>query len=397
MKKTLRPLGLYLHIPFCRRKCAYCDFYSLGGESRLMDDYLAALCRHLIEVAPRAAAHEVDTVYVGGGTPSCFGAKRLKTLLRTVRKHYRLARGAEITFEANPESARDVRELRALRRAGFNRISLGVQSLDDAMLLRLGRIHSSDDVHAAVDAIRRAGFSNLSLDLMYALPGQTLAQWQQTLSQALALAPEHLSCYALKIEEGTALAAQRERLDLADDDTQAEMYLTAVQMLREQGYEQYEISNFSRPGFASRHNLKYWQMGEYAGFGPGAHSDFGDVRYAYARDLEAYLRGELILSESEQIPARERTREYLMLGLRTVHGIEQREFESLSRLPFRCIEPTLLRCREANYAVCENGRWHLTAEGFLVSNAIIGTITDAVAQEQCRRADAVARGEFRAL
>lgn len=395
MKKDLRPLGLYIHIPFCRCKCAYCDFYSLPGqdESR-MDAYLDALTQHLREVAPRAAAYEVDTVYFGGGTPSIFGVERLKKLLKTVRKSYRLSKHAEVTLEANPESARDVKALKSLRRAGFNRISLGVQSMDDEMLRQLGRVHSAEDVRAAVQAIRKAGIQNLSLDLMYALPGQTIEHWQQTLVDTIALQPEHLSCYALKIEEGTPFAARRDSLDLADDDTQADMYLTAVKTLAQAGYTQYEISNFSREGFHSRHNAKYWQLQEYAGFGCGAHSDFGDVRYAYERDLESYLRGELRLSESNHIPARERTTEYLMLGLRTVRGISKGEFESISRFPFSCIEPVLLRCRDAGYAVEENGRWHLTPEGFLVSNAIIGEVTDAALSEQRRRADAIARGSF---
>ena len=169
---------------------------------------------------------------------------------------------------------------------------------------------------------------------------------------------------------------------------------TALKMLEDAGYAQYEISNFSKPGFHSRHNMKYWQLKEYAGFGPGAHSDFGDVRYAYERDLERYIRGELCLSESEHIPARERTTEYLMLGLRTTHGISKPEFEQLSRLPFSCIEPILLRCREAGYAVEADSRWRLTPTGFLVSNSIINEVTDAALSEQRRRTDAIARGTF---
>ena len=394
MKKELRPLGLYIHIPFCRCKCAYCDFYSMPGQDSRMDEYLDAVINHLREVAPRAAAHEVDTIYFGGGTPSIFGADRLKKLLKTIRKQYRVSKHAEITMEANPESARDVKVLKSLRRAGFNRISLGVQSMDDEMLQKLGRVHSVEETKAAVQAIRKAGIKNLSLDLMYALPGQTMEHWQQTLADTIALQPEHLSCYALKIEEGTPFALREDSLDLADDDTQAEMYLTAVRMLAEAGYAQYEISNFCREGFPSRHNTKYWELKEYAGFGPGAHSDFGDVRYAYERDLESYLRGELRLSESNHIPSRERTTEYLMLGLRTVRGISRQEFESISRFPFSCIEPVLLRCREAGYAVEQDGRWHLTAEGFLVSNSIINEVTDAALSEQRRRADAIARGSF---
>ena len=394
MKKELRPLGLYVHIPFCRCKCAYCDFYSLPGQDSRMDAYLDALSAHLKEVAPHASQHEVDTIYFGGGTPSIFGAGRISKLLKVISKNYRVSKHAEITLEANPESAREVKELKSLRRAGVNRISLGVQSMDDEMLRRLGRVHSSEEVKAAVQAIRKAKIKNLSLDLMYALPGQSMEHWQKTLADTIALQPEHISCYALKIEEGTAFAAVRDTLDLADDDTQAEMYLETVRTLEAAGYSQYEISNFSKPDFHSRHNSKYWQLREYAGFGPGAHSDFGDVRYAYEKDLDSYIRGDLRLSESERIPSRERTTEYLMLGLRTVRGISKQEFEMISRFPFSCVEPILLRCREAGYAVEENGRWHLTPTGFLVSNSIINEVTDAALSEQRRRADAIARGTF---
>ncbi|MGM9619390.1 MAG: radical SAM family heme chaperone HemW [Oscillospiraceae bacterium] len=395
MKQELRPLGLYIHIPFCRCKCTYCDFYSLPGQEAQMDGYLAALSAHLTETAPQAAGQVVDTVYFGGGTPTVFGAARLIKLLKLIRRQFHVAKDAEITLEANPESAREVKELRALRRAGFNRVSLGVQATDDGLLRTLGRVHSFSDVQAAVAAIRAAGIRNLSLDLMYGLPGQSLEQWRQTLADAVALAPEHLSCYALKLEEGTPLYSRRDTLSLPDDDAQAEMYLAAVRFLDQAGYAQYEISNFARPGLYSRHNMKYWTLMEYAGFGPGAHSDFGQVRYAYERDLGAYLRGELRLSESEHIPLRERAEEYLMLGLRTSRGIERREFENRFRRRFAPAEQVLLRCEGAGYARRQEGRWRLTPEGFLVSNEIILQVLEALRQEQRRRAEAAGRGDFR--
>ena len=247
MAKQAHPLGLYLHIPFCRSKCAYCDFYSLSGREDRMDAYTAALERHLIEVAPQAAQHSVDTVYFGGGTPSYLGEKRLVKLLKAVKKHYHVDPHAEITLEANPDSAGDWKALRALRRAGFNRISLGVQSTDDVCLRALGRIHTWQQVQEAVAACRRAKFPDVSLDLIYGLPGQTMEQWEKTLSDALTLQPEHLSCYGLKLEEGTPLYRQRDSLTLPDDEAQADMYLYAVEYLRQNGYEQYEISNFARP------------------------------------------------------------------------------------------------------------------------------------------------------
>ncbi len=399
MKTAPRPLGLYIHIPFCRQKCAYCDFYSLSGREDRMDDYVDALCAHLTETAPFAAGHEVDTVYFGGGTPTCLGAGRLVRVLKTVKKKYRVARDAEITVEANPESAGDWRALRSLRRAGFNRLSLGMQSACDEELRRIGRIHTAEETAAAVAAARKAGVADVSLDLIYGLPGQTREQWAANLAAAAALEPEHLSCYGLKVEEGTPLYACRERADLPDDEAQADMYLHTVEYLARQGYGQYEISNFAKPGRVSRHNLKYWTLGEYAGFGPGAHSDFGGVRYAYTRDLDGYIRGVRehtpMLSENERIPPLERDTEWVMLGLRTVRGLDPRAFERQFRRRFSCFLPFLESCRQAGYALEEDGRWRLTPRGFLVSNQIIGGMLDALAADKRRRAEAAARGDFR--
>ena len=386
-----KPLGLYIHIPFCRQKCGYCDFYSLSGSEERMDAYCKALLAHLTETAPQAAKHSVDTVYFGGGTPSLLGEKRLREILKCIDKRYRVTKDAEITLEANPDSANDWRMLRALRKAGFNRISLGMQSADDTELREIGRIHTMDQVRQAVDAARKARFDNLSLDLIYGLPHQTLEGWQRNLEAAVALTPQHLSCYGLKVEESTPLWDRRET---------AEMYLAAVETARRFGFFQYEISNFARLGYESRHNLKYWQLGEYAGFGPGAHSDFGGVRYAYERDLEGYIRGVLegapLLSECERIPSLDRDTEYLMLGLRTVAGIQPRVFERRYRRKFDCFRPFLEKCRQSGYAVEESdGSWHLTPQGFLLSNQIIGEMLDILGQDKQRQADAKARGDYR--
>ena len=228
-------LGLYLHIPFCKSKCAYCDFYSLPHSEEKMDAYAAALLRHLEEVAPRCTAHTVDTVYFGGGTPSYLGEKRLTHLLKAVKKRFHVASDAEITLEANPDSAGDWKALRTLRKAGFNRISLGVQAADDDLLRRIGRVHTWEQALSAAAAARMAGFDNLSLDLIYGLPGQTLEAWQDTLRSAAALEPQHLSCYGLKVEPGTPLWQQRDSADLPDDDTQADMYLWTVDYLQKKG------------------------------------------------------------------------------------------------------------------------------------------------------------------
>ncbi|MBR3640398.1 MAG: radical SAM family heme chaperone HemW [Oscillibacter sp.] len=400
--KATKPLGLYVHVPFCKSKCAYCDFYSLAAAEDRMDDYADALCAHLAEVSAFAAAHLVDTVYFGGGTPSYFGEKRLTHVLKTIRRRFSVSRDAEITLEANPDSARDVRELQKLRRAGFNRLSLGMQSASDEELRAVGRVHTAEQTAQAVAAARKAGFQNLSLDLIYGLPRQTLGRWKENLAAAVALSPEHLSCYGLKVEEGTPLFAVRERADLPNDDAQAEMYLFAVDFLRANGYEQYEISNFARPGFASRHNLKYWRLEEYVGFGPAAHSDFGGVRYAYEKDLDAYVAGArggaFRFSESTEIPPRERDTEWIMLGLRTTFGLDPKDYEARFRRRFDpCFLPFLRRCEEAGYAENADGRWRLTPRGFLVSNRIIRAMLDLQNEEKRRRADAAARGDFRVV
>ena len=399
MKKPVKPLGLYIHIPFCKSKCIYCDFYSLPRAEDRMDRYVSALCRQLAEIAQRTTAHTVDSVYLGGGTPSYLGEKRLRHILKTVKKHYHLSRDAEITLEANPDSAGDWRALRSLRRAGMNRLSLGVQSADDGLLRTLGRPHTFAQAEEAAAAARRARIRNLSLDLIYGLPGQDLSGWKDTLERAAALEPEHLSCYGLKVEEGTPLWDMQEKMDLPDDDAQADMYLWTVERLGALGYEQYEISNFARPGRASRHNMKYWTLCEYAGFGPGAHSDLGDVRYAYLRSLDTYCAGVeagvSVLESNEHIPSRERDIEYVMLGLRLTQGISRQEFENRYRLPFAPIQSVLERFRATGHAALAGERWRLTPEGFLVSNQIIGQALEALAGEKLRREEANARHDYR--
>ena len=400
MKKEKAPLGLYIHIPFCRQKCAYCDFYSLPSREDKMDAYTDALIRHIREVAPRTESHRVDTVYFGGGTPSYLGAERLRSILRTVMKGCPVTRDAEITLEANPDSACDIKALRTLRRAGFNRLSLGVQSADDGLLRAIGRIHTFAQVQQSVTAARKAGFRNISMDLIYGLPGQTMQQWEDTLSAVIAIAPEHISCYGLKLEPGTPLYERRLEETFPDDDAQADMYLYAVTALEQNGYGQYEISNFAKPGRESRHNLKYWKLQEYAGFGPGAHSDFGGVRYAYEKDLDAYIAaahgGQFRFSENTVIPPRDRDVEWVMLGARLISGLDPKDYEAQFRRRFDPIFlPFLQKCVAAGYAVSENGVWHLTPKGFLVSNQIIGGLLDAQAAEKQRRADAAARGDFR--
>ncbi len=364
-----------------------------------MDEYTRALCAHLKEMAPRAGSYTVDTVYFGGGTPSYLGVKRLKTILAAVEKQYTLARHAEITFEANPDSASDWKALRALRRAGFNRISVGMQSAADEELRAVGRIHSFSQVQDAVAAARKAKLKNVSLDLIYGLPNQTMESFQASLKAAVELNPEHISCYGLKLEEGTPLFLERTSLTLADDDLQADMYLFAVSYLKEHGYMQYEISNFAKPGFESRHNLKYWTMADYVGFGPGSHSDFGGVRYSFDRDLQAYIDGTLhgkqMPVESEDLPNWTRDTEYIMLRMRTVQGIEPKYYERTFRQRFSIFLPLFEQYEKAGFAERgEQDSWHFTPKGFLLSNTLINGLLDTLAEEKQRRLDATARGDF---
>ena len=388
-KKNKTPLGIYVHIPFCASKCEYCDFYSLRDQPEsVMDSYLDVVCRHIQETGALAPEYVVDTVYFGGGTPTHFGAEGLAEILTQIRRSFDVSDSAEITFEANPESVTDAL-LKRLRAEGFNRVSLGIQCDDDEILAKIGRPHTYEQAVNAYDRIRHFGFQNVSVDLMYGLPGQSLVAWQQTLENVLTLHPEHISCYGLKVEEGTPLYGYQAYADLADDDTQADMYLSAVEILKEHGYRQYEISNFARRGKVSRHNLKYWMGMEYIGFGPDASSDFAGKRYSYVRSLPEYIagirNGGQIIRELNQIPTRERAGEYVMMRLRTIGGINRQEYESAFLLPFDPLEKLLQMNEQHGLARFENGRWHLTPRGFLVSNSIISDLL--IAQEESKPLD----------
>ena len=379
-RKDKTPLGIYIHVPFCRSKCQYCDFYSLTTkDDRLMDDYLDAICAHVKEAGALAPGYKVDTVYFGGGTPSFFGADGMATILTAIRRSFDVVEDAEITFEANPDSVSD-KLLRRLRGEGFNRVSLGIQCDDDEILKKIGRPHNFSQAVAAVQRIRKAGFKNLSLDLIYGLPGQTLTAWQDTLSRVLTLMPEHISCYGLKVEEGTPLYEYKDFCNLPDDDAQADMYLAAVEILRSRGFRQYEISNFSRKGLYSRHNMKYWTGGEYLGFGPSASSDFAGKRFTAIRDLHGYIsgikNGGQVLEDVQEIHHRERAGEYLMLRLRTASGIGREEYERQYLLPFDPLEQYLERCLDRGHAEynAETGHWYLTPAGSLLSNSIISDL-----------------------
>ena len=378
-RQNKTPLGIYVHVPFCRSKCQYCDFYSVTDKhDKLIDGYLDAICAHIKESGALAPSHKVDTIYFGGGTPSFFGADGLATILTCIRRNFDVDMNAEITFEANPDSISD-HLLKRLRAEGFNRVSLGIQCDDDAILEKLGRPHTYAQAVQAYHRIRKAGFRNISVDLIYGLPGQTLRAWKETLENVLQLNPDHISCYGLKVEEGTPLYEVQEFSNLPNDDAQADMYLAAVDILRSRGFRHYEISNFARKGLYSRHNMKYWTGGEYMGFGPSASSDFAGKRYTYVRDLQGYIQGVLnygeIIDDLQEIPVRERAGEYLMLRLRTSTGINAEEYERMFLLPFEPLEEVLRKNQEFYYVTLnEEGRWNLTPKGYLVSNTIISDL-----------------------
>ena len=387
LKKNKAPLGIYVHVPFCRSRCAYCDFCTQTDRSdKLIDGYLEAVCNHIKEAGALAPNYKVDTIYFGGGTPSFLGADALSTILMTIRRSFDVDNNAEITFEANPDSVSD-QLLRRLKAEGFNRVSLGVQSDDDEMLEKLNRPHNYAQAVAAYQKIRKAGFRNVSVDLIYGLPGQTVRTWLETLEHVLEMMPEHISLYGLEVHEGTPMAEYEKMGLIPDEDKFADMYLSAVKFLENRGFRQYEISNFARKGLVSRHNMKYWTGGEYLGFGPSAASDFAGSRFKLVSDLRAYINGIKVngevMEEMEQIPLRERANEYIMTRLRTTTGINGAEYEKLFLLPFQPLEEILEQNQAYNLTTQgHNGNWRLTPRGFMVSFQIMSDLQ--LAQENSR-------------
>lgn len=378
-------LGIYFHIPFCAGRCAYCDFYTCAGRDDRMDAYQRALLKHLSEAEEELKRAPADTVYFGGGTPSYYGAERLCRLLDGVKEYGLLLKSAEVTAEVNPGTV-TAGDLRKLRRAGFNRLSIGVQSANDGILRSQGRLHTFADAVKTVRDARHAGFDNVSCDVIYGLPGQTREDWADTVLRVAGLKPEHISCYGLKIAEGTPLWPYRDSPFIPDGDTQADMYLFAVDTLQRYGYHQYEISNFALRGRESRHNLKYWQGEDYLGFGAGAHSCYGGRRFSIAADTDKYIRdvnaGEPLLDHSEWISPFEQASEYLMLGLRTVRGICEQEYRQKYACSFDEIRRTLEGFANRGLARETGGRWSLTTRGFLVSNVLIGEILEAQGRQK---------------
>ena len=292
-------VGIYIHVPFCLSKCHYCDFCSMSrADEDIKQRYVDALCREIKESAERVSGKlEADTVYFGGGTPSLLSAGQFEQILSEIDHSFIIADDAEITAEVNPKTA-DVEKLSTMRALGINRVSIGMQSADDKELRALGRIHSFEDFKRCFDDARAAGFDNISADLMYGIPEQTMESFRHSIEVLCHLSPEHISSYCLTVEEGTNFHRRRDKLDFPDEDSVSDMYEEMSRLLAEHGYEKYEISNFSKKGRESRHNLKYWHCEDYLGFGPAAHSYFGGARFAHSRDIDAYLRGESIIIDN---------------------------------------------------------------------------------------------------
>ena len=378
-------VGIYVHIPFCASKCAYCNFYSLAGSEKLIPVFQQAVLRHIDEYAPQLDGYLIDTVYFGGGTPSHYGAGRLASIFNALKKHGHVLLDAEVTAEINPGSiTKD--ELIKLKRAGFNRLSIGVQCADDKTLKSLGRLHTFKDAEDTVKNARQAGFDNLSVDIIYGLPSQDKDSWAETVARSAALKAEHISCYGLKIEKGTQLYMFKDSPFIPDDDVQADMYLYAVETLARFGYKQYEISNFARRGYESAHNMKYWLGEEYIGFGPGAHSYIGRCRYSFIEDIETYIErvtlGQVVVEYSEEMSDFENAGEYLMLRLRTIRGISEQEYYNIYRLKLDYVLELLLKYESNGWALHKDGRWRFTPRGFMLSNILIGELLDAHARQR---------------
>jgi len=373
-------LGLYLHIPFCTSKCPYCDFYSIT-DVRVLDRYLRALEKQMSAYEVQTRSYLVDTVYVGGGTPSLIDRRQWKRLFRTLRKHFRIAPGAEITVEVNPDSTVK-KVLSTLRKLGVNRISIGAQSFNNDLLGAIGRRHTAEQTMKAFEAARAARIENVNLDLMFGLPGQTLEQLCLDLDTATALGASHLSVYGLKIEEDTPFWEVRDTLDLPDEKSWVEQYLEMTRRMRNGGYVQYEISNFCKPGCESKHNMKYWTLAEYLGLGAGASSYLGNRRFSFIKDVRSYCsaietdEGQIV-SEVFEVAPQDALADTVMLALRLSRGIHIDTFQRTFRRDFVALFGSKLeKYIHAGLVVVEDGYCRLTSRGFCVSNHIIADLID---------------------
>lgn len=385
----MKDFGIYIHIPFCRQKCFYCDFPSFAGKERMIGPYLEALEQELGQVRQKLwdrgeAVFGSDeklaprTLYIGGGTPTVLETVALPDVFYLLQKHIDVEHAGEITIEANPGTV-DGEKLRLLRGFGINRLSLGVQSFDDGCLKAIGRIHSGQEAAEAVAEAQDAGFSNISLDLMYGLPGQDMAILGESVATALAMGVQHISIYGLQLEEGTAFdkMQQQGRLLLPSDELTEEMYDYITACLPGQGYHRYEISNFALPGYESRHNLAYWQDLPYLGFGSGAHSYWGDCRYQNPARIEVYMeevfQGNAMCHVEEKVTEKAHMEEFCFLALRTAAGIPLRRFAAVfGRDVHELYGKQIRRLVEKGLLLEDRERIYLSPLGMKYGNQVFG-------------------------
>ncbi len=365
-------LGLYVHIPFCKAKCGYCDFNSYANKGGFVKPYFSALEKELSLSAERYP-RSVDTLYFGGGTPTFVDAEFICQMVDLVKEKFEQCSNFEVTAECNPGTV-GYEGLFSLRQAGVNRLSIGLQSAEDRCLKALGRIHSVEDFERCFSDARRAGFSNISLDLMYGLPDQTMEDWRKTLRCAADFGTEHISCYALKIEEGTPFSKMS--LNLPDEDAVADMYEEALGFLGRCGYERYEISNFAKKGFESRHNMKYWKCHDFLGVGAGAFSCVDGERFSNVCAVEEYIeRIEKFGSaceEREALDSFDKMSEFVFLGLRLSGGISEKEFEKKFSLNIdEIFGKPLKKYTEMGFLERNGGKIRFSDKGFFVSNTIL--------------------------
>jgi putative oxygen-independent coproporphyrinogen III oxidase len=367
-------LSLYIHVPFCVRKCPYCGFYSTPYSLQSADDYIVSLGKEALRYKHDFNNRVFKTIYIGGGTPTVLSQGQSIGIVKVIKDHFQQAEGAEFTIEANPNSATK-QSLSLWRSLGVNRLSLGIQSFSDDVLHQLGRLHTAEQAIDAFHLSRIAGFHNIGIDLIYGVPGQTKEQWEETLVLATELAPEHISIYSLSLDgesEFKQRADSREFL-LPDDEATAEKYEFAVSVLRDSGYSRYELSNFSLSGLECRHNMNYWEQGEYLGLGPSASSFISRRRFHTVSNLEEYIRrlagNRPIVEDSEILTMEQSAYERLLLGLRTAHGVDLRRFhQEFGDNTFNRLQATLGPLSDAGLLLIQNGHVCLTDRGILLSN-----------------------------
>lgn len=381
----MKTLGLYLHIPFCLSKCRYCDFYSIPGASEeTKERYVNALVTHIGEYGSQAKDYIVTTIYLGGGTPSLLSDKQLKKIIKKIKSCFNVSSKCEISMEVNPGTV-DYQKLRAFRKCGVNRISIGIQSFEKADLNICARPHSSDDAYSIISEARKANFDNISIDLIYGLPGQTLQTVVDNVNAAIALDVDHISLYGLKVEDGTPFWFDRHNLSFPDEEVERSMYFNSVGLLANAGFKQYEISNFAKKGKNCRHNLRYWNCDEYIGFGPAAHSYFAGKRFSFKRDVNLYMDSldghntvtQSLIDEYIDIPYSSRIAEYVMLRFRLNTGINVEMFRKKFGRDFDDIYYDRIAPYIKSGHICKtSGGYAFTTEGMYVSNYILSRVVD---------------------